>query len=410
MKRNRALVFLAAACAFVAALVLLDRHRPSTDDQARASERILPAFDRAAATEIAVERQGVTTLLRHQSDGWWQIEPRRRRADDAAVDTLLAVLEYGQVERRIATVDGALAHTLGLDRPRVVVRVGGHTLAVGGDDPARGVYLRRDGEKGALVAEHRLVEAADLDPRLWMSMRLVLDDPAQASRIAWGDWSLGRRANCWLVEKPLVTRAAPAKIDALVQSLSRVRALREVPAPMTEEGGQEGGVALKLDDVVEARVVGACSDAPNQSLVARADGAWLCVATSDLDLLRAPPTTYYERRLFPFRVDDVTSIAVGRTFELRRTDGVWRFTKGGGVARDEAVRAWLEPLLAAEVRDFTAAPLHGVATEISIQTRDDGTGAFLAGAQARRVGDTVTLELAAPLSPSTDAATLRGSL
>ena len=406
MKRNRSLALLAAVAVVMAALVWWDRRRPSTEEAARQHERILPGFDRAAATEITVDRAGVTTQLRHEASGWWLVAPRRR-ADDGAVEALLAVLEEGQIERRLAVVDEPLRQRLGLAAPRARVHVAGRTLTIGGDDPSRGVYLMRDGEPGALVAEHRLVETADLDPRLWRSMRLGLREPADAARLAYGEsWALERRGG-WRVTRPVATRAADAKVDALVQSLSRARAVRELAAA---PAGQGDGVALLIDGAVEARLGGACPGAATETLVARADGAWLCFRTTDLNLVRAPATTFYERRLFPLRLDDIVAADVG-ALHLRREQGSWRIVAPPGAvapARDEAVRAWLEPLLAAEARSYATAP-PGAGTRVRLATSAEELIATVDGARARRAGETVTLELVAAPPLSADPMPLRAA-
>ncbi len=404
MRRGRTVFVLAAVAVLLAVAVWLDARRPSTDEQRHERARLLPGFDRAAATTIEIERAGAVTRLRHEASGWWLAE-LHRRADDGNVEALLGALEYGELERRVAPVDAALWHTLGLDRPRVVVRVAGHTLAVGNDDPARGVYVRRDGEPAALVAEHRLVETADLDPRLWRSLRLTLVEPADAARLAAGPWALERRAG-WRVTAPVQTRAADAKVGALVQALTRARATRELARPV-EQGS---AVTLSVDGAEQARIGGACPDAPKETVVARADGAWLCFAAAALDLVRAPPATYYERRLFPLRLDDVVAADVG-PLQLRRESAAWRVIAppaAVGPARDEAVRAWLEPLLAADAASFAATPVAG-GTRVRIATRDDAVAATVDGARARRDGDTVTLELSSAPPLSSDAARLRAA-
>src|SRR5262249_27547806 len=82
----------------------------------------------------------------------------------------------------------------------------------------------------------------------------------------------------------------------------------------------------------------------------------------------------------------------------------WRIVAPLAAARpvkDEAVRAFLEPLLAAEARDFTPKPLATTATRVRIATGDDEVVATVDGARARRANETVTLELAAPLALAT---------
>ena len=131
----------------------IDRRRPShRRGRTRQRQQLLPAFDRESATEIEIERRGAVTRLRHEASGWWLVGPPRRRADDDAVESLLSVLEYGEVDRRIGDVDASMRAKLGLDRPRVTVRVAGHTLRIGGDDPSRAVYVaarRRAGRRSS---------------------------------------------------------------------------------------------------------------------------------------------------------------------------------------------------------------------------------------------------------------------
>jgi hypothetical protein len=398
--RDRTLAMLAVAALALAALIVWDRGRPSTDEQAKARAELLPSFQRAAATEIAVVRGARTTTLRHEAGGWFTADPHRR-ADDGAVDGLLAALEYGRIERRLGPVDAATRHQLGLDQPRVIVRVAGHVLRLGLDAPARAVYVERDGEPGPLVAEHRLIEVADLEPSLWRSSQLTLADPAAAGRIAYGAWTLERRAG-WRVVRPVETRASDAKVDALVQALGRARARRSLD-DVVDAGVAGPGVPLALDGALQAHIAGACPGAPAETLVTRADGAVLCFASTDLSLLRAPSTTFHERRLFPVRLDDIVAADVG-PLSLRREAGRWRIIAPApalGYAADAAVRAWLEPIVTAEARAFvTAAPVAGV--RIRLATRDDDVTANVAATQARRAGESVTLDLMSPLLPSTD--------
>jgi hypothetical protein len=390
-KRSRSLVVLAVVAAIVAALVWLDQRRPSTDEASRQRQRLLPDFSRARASEIVLERRGATTHLVHEASGWWLAGPPRRRAEDSEVDSLLAVLEYGEIDRRIADVDPALRRKLGLDSPRVVVRVLGHTLAIGGDDPGRGVYVVRDGEPGAFVVEHRLVETADLDARLWLSMRLCLSSPSEAARIAFGGWTLEHHDG-WRLTAPVRARAADAKVDALVQALERTRAIAYDPTGAPFSGGTE----LALDDRPQARV--------RDDRALREDGALLTFRKIDLNLLQAPVAAFYERRLFPLRLDDIVAVDVG-PFELRRESAAWRIVAPLAAARpvkDEAVRSFLEPLLAAEAHAFSPAALAAAhPTRVRLATRDEEVVASVDGARARRAGETVTLELAAPLELAT---------
>ncbi len=405
MKRRGSLVALGLAAAVVAALVYWDARRPTTDEANRARQHILPGFERANATEVEVERRNTpATKLRHEASGWWIVSgDKRLRADDSAVDSLLAVLEYGEVERRIDHADATLRATLGVNAPNVIVRVEGHTLRIGNDDPSRGVYVARDDEPGVIVAERRLIETADIDPRLWLSMRLTIADPAEAKEISTAGTTL-TRDGVWRVTVPVIVRASDAKVDALLQQLERTR------ADHVDHIDNTLGVTrfiLSLDGAAQARIGGQCGREPANGLFAdRTDGATLCFRASDFDLLRASIATFYERRLFPLRLDDVVAVDVG-PLQLRRESAAWRITAPLAAVRpvdDAKVRALLEPLLAAAASSFSFEPVPSiVATRVRIATRDEEIVAAVdgAGAKARRAGETLTLELAAPLTLAT---------
>ena len=121
-------------------------------------------------------------------------------------------------------------------------------------------------------------------------MRLTLSDPAAARKISFG-WTLERGAG-WRVTEPVRARAADSKVDALVQALGRSRALAVAPS----SADFSGGVTLALDDRPQARIA--------DDKVHRADDALLLFRKTDLNLLFAPATVFYERRLFPLRLDE----------------------------------------------------------------------------------------------------------
>jgi hypothetical protein len=384
--------------ALVAAVVLLDRTRPSTDEAAHARRRILPGFARAQATRIEIARRdGRTLSLAHESSGWWLTAPHRR-ADDNAVESLLAVLEFGQVERRASDHDAEARRRCGLEPPLVIVRAADHVLRIGGDGPARGVYLVRDDQQEVLVAEHRLVEAADRDPALWRSLQPTLSDPAQASRLGFGEWMLARDRG-WQVTAPVKVRASDSTVETLVQTLARLRAAREldVAAPAAV------GVALTLDGQQQARVDGDCPGGGKLTALVRADGALLCFAASDFDGLRAPVTTFYERRLIPVRLDDVRALdvtAAGRVLSLRRDEGVWRViaprTEGGPVS-DDKVRAIVAALVEASARGFVGEAPRGPVVRVRVAGGDETVAVELGAAGGiglgRREGETLSLEI-----------------
>ena len=73
------------------------------------------------------------------------------------------------------------------------------------------------------------------------------------------------------------------------------------------------------------------------------------------------------------------------------------------------MRSLFEPLLAAQATSFSGTAPAAGAAHVRLATRDDDITAVIDGARARRAGDSVTLELAAPIDLRLDVARLRSA-
>lgn len=351
----------------VGALVWLDQGTPSTDDRARARDRLFPGLDRSRATRVEIVRPEGRTVLSYDGQAWWVEGEPRLRAEEPAVDQILGTLEFGHLERRVASA--GVRH--GLDAPRATLTVAGTTFSLGADDPSgRGVYLRRSGDPDVLVAEHRLLEVVDQPTEAFRSRRLTLASPDAATRVAVGDVTIARTPAGFRLERPVAARAEPKAVQALVDALATARADRRL------DGAPEpGGVPIALDGRVEARLLGACPGNPGERLVVREDGARLCFAKDALAPLEAPASALREPRPFPFELNDVVAVDVTHgdtTLRLRREDFAWRLVApldAAGPASDPAVRAFVAPLLA-----LTGPPPEAGAT-VRVVTRDDEASA-----------------------------------
>jgi hypothetical protein len=208
-----------------------------------------------------------------------------------------------------------------------------------------------------------------------------------------------------------VLRAAGSRVEALLLGLSRARAARE--AAGAARVGANAKKRLELDGREQAQVSdGAGGCGPAEREVQRADGATLCFPRGALTDLDAGEGRLRERRLFPLRLDEVRAVDVvegARRLSLRRESGAWRIIAPAdavGPARDEAVRAWLTPLLEAEARAFAAAAPHA-AMRVRVATSDEEIAAEVDSSLARRLGETASLELSTPLRIDIDPAPLR---
>jgi len=376
LRRRPTLVVLTIAALAMAAALLFDFNRPSTEEARRAREVLAPGIAaRGAVTRVEISRlatKETVTLERDGATGWRLATPDGRRADGPLVEQLLGLLDFAQLERRVpGPLDAAALRTLGLDAPRARLRAGALTLDVGGDDPAhKGVYVRRAGDRDAFVIERHLVELVDVAPEAWVSRRLLLvedrdgartlalerpDAPPLALTRAPGGWQLddGRRAE-------------PEPFDALLRALDAAPATSVLPR--ADAPAAPARLTLRRDGAVDATLLAttdpACAPAET---VARSDGARLCVPAAALAPLLRPAATLSDRRLIPFSRDDITDVVLtrdGARLALARRDGAWRVVDPAGASSaDAAVERWLTALLALRA---AAAPAPAPAARLTV--------------------------------------------
>jgi hypothetical protein len=136
------------------------------------------------------------------------------------------------------------------------------------------------------------------------------------------------------------------------RALAALRATRFVPA--------QPNVGSRVIEVDEARLAigGACPGHAGETVVWRAgDGAWLCLADSELAKV-SDPALALDRRLVAGSAADVVGVHIvrgGREVGLARQDGRFRLTSPAGsrVAADsDAVRDWLDGLVAFTATGF----------------------------------------------------------
>ena len=309
-----------------------------------------PIFDRARATELEIERRGVVTRLRHEASGWWLVGPPRRRADDSAVDSLLRVLEYGEVDRRLARRRPvAAAASSGSIRRSTSCASKGTRCASAATIRRTASTSRRDDDPGVLVAEHRLVETADLDPRLWMSMRLTLRDPGRGAknRLTSG-WTLraappaGASRSRWLRAPPTPrpTRRAVARAHAR----RRRRSAARPPHRRRHHAGARRRARKRASPAT-----------PSIAPTGRASPSAPPISTSSTR--RPPPSTSGASSRCASTTSSPSTSARSRCVASRAPGASSRrWPRLPAPSTTKSVRAFLEPLLAAEARSFSPAP------------------------------------------------------
>ncbi|MBX3688708.1 hypothetical protein [Dokdonella sp.] len=144
-RRHRTLLWLAGICAALAIAVYFQIRRENVVDR-------LSAIDPAQVRSLRVECRGCTTRRFERVDGHWQMrEPSPVRADDAAVERLLAI---AGAPVRFRHPRGALdAGKIGLDPPQAVLTLDATVLRFGATDAINGDRYVDAGATIALVPD-----------------------------------------------------------------------------------------------------------------------------------------------------------------------------------------------------------------------------------------------------------------
>lgn len=146
-RRTRTWLWLVASCVLLAVAVVAQlRH------ERRAALDPLTTIDLSRVRELRVECRGCTPRRFERSAGHWQMrEPQDVRADQAAVEHLLAIAA-APVRRRHArgVLDPA---RIGLEPPQAVLTLDGQSLRFGATEPIDGDRYVDTGSAIALVPD-----------------------------------------------------------------------------------------------------------------------------------------------------------------------------------------------------------------------------------------------------------------
>ena len=350
----RGVIVLGAVAALLAALVLFgdrrgDRRPPASGG---AGARLVPAFDRGSVRRITIARAGQAPFaLVGGAGGSWRLSPGDKVADTAAVEDLIAAVDFAESQR---TAD-VTPEAAGLAPPVVAITIdaaaaGPVTLELGRADAAGGgVYVRAAGGAAIAVAPRRLLELGDRAADAFRDRRLIPLAPEDVTALAWRDGGVSRRLALrdgrWANERGEFV--STARVAESVRSLLALRiagpATGAAAGPRTIamtagatsvelQLGHDGAIARSgpegRDDVVVAGDIQA-----TWRTLARA-------AERDLHLVSSPPAA----------VKRIELTEGGQRLELARVGGSWRFLapKLAYDADGDSVDSWLASLTAVD--------------------------------------------------------------
>jgi hypothetical protein len=372
-------IFLAIVAALLGAYILLiERHQPTTDQQRAARGRLLPAFDRARVRRLMIARAGAPSVAITREGPAWRVQPGDKPADDAAVEELLAELDFADADRQ-ADVPRDRA---GLAPPRVTLDLDlddGSRLEVAlglKDASGRGAYAVVGAAPGVRVAPARLADLAERDETAYRDRRVLPFALGAARDLAVG-WSTPGKAGHAVASGRIDGGSGrlrnergewvnPARVAEALRRLGDLRAARFVAPPVPpppvqhvlEAGGVgEGPFTLGMRDA-------GCPESGEELVDRRGPSGvdWMCVSGEAMNGAREALASARARdeRLTGMPAAAVTAIDLesgSRRVALRRSGGRWAFGAPSPdyPADSTAVDEWLGALARLQL-DFAPAP------------------------------------------------------
>jgi hypothetical protein len=227
-------------------------------------------------TELGVTGQGLALRLVRKDHAWFLDAPVRARADELAVDRILATLDGIAIVDRISVAERKQRELslqdYGLAAPRLSFRLvsprGSESLGIGTDAPlgAR-VFAQREGSGDILLIARDVLEVVPASAAALRYRGLVrgaLDKVTRLDiqRATRGFVQLMRQDGVWRLQQPVAALADQAAVRQLLQGLFDARIATFVWDAVPDESGTESAAVAKAqfescglsDDVAPLRI------------------------------------------------------------------------------------------------------------------------------------------------------------
>ncbi len=372
MKSKNLAILAAVVIAVLAYILLVERHRPTSEEAKAEAEKVLRDFDRDAVTGIVIERNSGRMRLEKVGEAWRLREPLDFAADESAVSSTLGTLANLEADRRLAAdeVDPAV---YGLDDPPIKIRLhtgdGGETVLDIGDEMPLGSKraLRLAGTDEIVVVPGWFVSDLEREVDDWRSREVmdISEDQVASIDIGAGEDRIRavRLKDRWQLLEPLEDLAGRDHLRNLVSDLDslRIEEFLDHPVDPADLGldapeyeitviRADGGEPLRLD-------LGSTREGESGVEVAcrRGDAEFFWASERVRTRLSKAPVLWRSKKVMPFETWDVEGLRLSRggdAIELEQVDGLWRFARDAAEANYSAVQDRLGKLANLEATDY----------------------------------------------------------
>jgi len=397
VKAKTTLILAVVFCGLLAAVLFVDRKKPG---DAAGPEGKLVEIASENVERISFDNGTETmTLVRDGSVGWQIAEPIETPADTIEVSGFLNAFTDLPIDRVVEEKNADL-EKYGIPSRDVALKLRGTDrpvkISIGAENAVgRTFFAQKEGDPRVVLLPATLrssLEKTLFDFRRKDDFRFETSNVTRIRLVSpHVRWEARKTGGEWFLESPLKALAGEAKITALLDSLSGLRAAAFAAEAKNPEELKKTGldrpettVALSVSGAKE-ELVFAFRRSVEKTYVMNSESPRIIVPESDpLAELGKKPDEFRENRIAVFHSWEAVRLAVkkeGLSLVLAKgPDGKWMFDAG---LKDEADGAKVEDFLgkieSLEASGFVDAPkspdAYGLAApraEITIRTREEG--------------------------------------
>ena len=345
MKTKNLVILAAIVIVVLAYIIVFERHRPTSDEAAKAAEKVLRNFERDDVTGIVIDGTEGRVRLEKTGEDWRLREPLDFPADTSMVSSTLGSLANLTADRRLAP-DEADPADYGLEEPLVEITLrmadGSERLMAIGDELPLGSKraLRIDGADGVTIAAGWFLTDLEREIDDWRAREVaeVGETDIASIDIESGPDTIRavRLEDRWQLLRPLEDMADADHLGSLVTDLAAMRIeefLDDVKDP-SELGldlpeyeitivRSDGNAPLRLD-------LGATREGESGTEVVcrRGESEYFWASETVRTRLSKAPVLWSSKNVMPFETLNVELLSVTTpesSTSLALVDGFWRF-------------------------------------------------------------------------------------